>query len=185
MGTTGYLVRDAVAGLDAPRCLAIYAPFVLGSPVSFESVVPSEAEFAERIRHYGATHPWLVAEAPDGEIGGFAYGSPHRERAAYRWAADVSVYVGDSHRRRGLGSALYLELFDRLRKQGIHVACAGITLPNDASVGLHASVGFEPVGIYRRIGWKEGAWHDVSWWQLDLGLEREGPPAEPAAPSRT
>jgi phosphinothricin acetyltransferase len=96
----------------------------------------------------------------------------------------VSVYLDPAHHRRGLGRALYEELFARLREQRIHVACAGITLPNDASVGLHESLGFEPVGIYRGIGWKAGAWHDVGWWQLRLVPPSDdgAPPPEPLPP---
>ena len=179
-----YTVRPAVADRDAGPCLEIYAPHVSESAVSFEVVVPSETEFAGRIRSAGEAFPWLIAERSDGAVGGFAYASKHRERAAYRWAADVSVYVHPSHQRRGLGALLYRELFARLRRQGIHVACAGIALPNDASVGLHRALGFEPVGVYRRIGWKGGAWHDVGWWQLDLGLDRNSPPADPTPPAR-
>jgi phosphinothricin acetyltransferase len=108
---------------------------------------------------------------------GYAYAVPHRTRAAYRWAADVTVYVAPSHHRRGVGRRLYTELVLRLRDGGLRIACAGITLPNDASVALHRAVGFQPVGVYRRIGWKHGAWHDVGWWQLDL-LPSGGPPRE-------
>ena len=174
------MIRPADPTRDAAACAAIYAPFVRESAVSFEEVVPDADAFAARIAAMQATHPWLVAEV-DGDVVGFAYGSPHRERAAYRWACDVSVYIDAAHHGRGIGRALYEELFARLRAQRIHVACAGITLPNDASVRLHESLGFEPVGIYRGIGWKAGAWHDVGWWQLRLlpPLDDGTPPPEP------
>src|SRR5207248_8841347 len=105
---------------------------------------------------------------------------PHRERAAYRWAADVSVYVDPKRHRRGYGRALYRDLLALLAAQGLYIACAGVTLPNEASVALHESLGFAPVGIYRRIGYKLGAWWDVGWWQLSLREPDGGaPPAEP------
>jgi L-amino acid N-acyltransferase YncA len=173
------LIRPATPE-DAAACAAIYAPFVHASVVSFEEVAPDADTFATRIAHLTATHPWLVAEF-DERVVGFAYGCPHRERAAYRWAADVSIYLDPVHQRRGIGRALYEALFARLRAQRFQVACAGITLPNDASVGLHESLGFEPVGIYRGIGWKAGAWRDVGWWQLRLlpPLDDDAPPPEP------
>ena len=136
---------------------------------------------AARIAATQATHPWLVGVL-DAEVAGYAYGCPHRSRAAYRWAADVSVYVVERQRGRGLGRALYEELLARLRRQGFHVACAGITLPNEASVRLHESLGFAPVGVYRRIGWKSGAWRDVGWWQLELQPPSGGPPTDPLPP---
>jgi L-amino acid N-acyltransferase YncA len=176
------LIRHADAAGDAVACAAIYAPFVTGSAVSFELTPPSAEELAERIERYTTTHAWLVAENDD-RVVGFAYATPHRERAAYRWATDVSVYVDSEHHRRGAGRALYRALFELLGRQGLQIACAGITLPNDASVALHESLGFEPVGVYRRIGWKAGAWRDVGWWQLQLGPQDERVPAEPAPPT--
>lgn len=170
-------IRDAVAERDAAACAAIYAPHIEGSAVSFEEVAPDAAAMAARIEAAQAVHPWLVAE-DGGEVRGFAYGCRHRERAAYRWAADVSVYVAAGVRGAGVGRALYAELLDRLRAAGLHTACAGITLPNEASVALHESFGFEPVGVYRRIGWKMGAWRDVGWWQLQLAPPSPEPPAE-------
>ena len=178
-------IRDADPDRDGAACAAIYAPFVTDTAVSLEFEAPTPAQFAERIARLSRTHPYLVADEGPGAVG-FAYGSPHRERAGYRWAADVSVYLDESARGRGYGRALYAELLARLRAQGFRVACAGITLPNLASVALHASFGFEPVGVYRRIGWKAGAWRDVAWYQLALheAAEQDGPPSEPIAPSR-
>lgn len=151
------------------------------SASSFEERAPTAEEFVRRIERTARTHPWLVAE--DGEaVIGFAYGCPHRERAAYRWAADVSVYVAPEHHRRGVGRALYGSLLPLLVRQGLHVACAGITLPNEASVALHESFGFTPVGVYRRIGFKRGKWWDVGWWELEL--REPETPAEPTGPVR-
>jgi L-amino acid N-acyltransferase YncA len=147
--------------------------------VSFEADPPSVAEMAERIR---AAHAWLVAER-DGQVVGYAYATAHRARAAYRWTAEVSAYVDPRAQRTGVGRALYGELLRELRAAGFRLAVAGITLPNDASVRLHESIGFEPVGVYRNIGWKAGAWWDVGWWQLDLGEPGGDPPREPGATS--
>ncbi|HET6449258.1 MAG TPA: arsinothricin resistance N-acetyltransferase ArsN1 family B [Conexibacter sp.] len=180
-------IRAADPARDAAACAAIYAPFVLDTAVSFEEAAPTAEQFATRIARLAATHPWLVCER-DGAIAGFAYGSPHRERAAYRWAADVSVYVAPAHQGQGVGRTLYEALFERLRTQRLRIACAGITLPNPASVGLHESLGFELVGIYRGIGWKAGAWRDVGWWQLRLSPADDGraaPPPEPLPPEAT
>ena len=174
-------IRDADSARDAAACAAIYAPLVEASVVSFEERAPGPAELAARIAGIQATHPWLVAEDED-EVVGYAYGCPHRSRAAYRWTAEVSVYVADAQRRRGHGRALYEALLGRLRRQRFQLAVAGITLPNDASVRLHEGLGFDPVGVYRRIGWKAGGWRDVGWWQLELAPAGEGAPPEPLPP---
>jgi L-amino acid N-acyltransferase YncA len=172
------LIREADAQRDAAACAAIYAPYVWNSVASFEAVPPSAPEIAARI---GSAHAWLVAEQAGSTLG-YAYASRHNERAAYRWAADVAVYIGASHHRRGIGRALYGELFTRLHELGLWTLCAGITQPNEASNGLHRALGFLPVGTYRRIGWKAGAWHDVQWFQLDLRPDEPGPPRELGAP---
>jgi L-amino acid N-acyltransferase YncA len=181
MTPSGWIVRDAIPDRDAAACVEIYAPFILDSIVSFEEQVPSVAEFRERIRSTGATHPWLVLE-DGGVVVGYAYAWQHRSRAAYRWAADVTVYIAPSHRGIGAGRRLYTELLDRLRAQRFQVACAGVTLPNDSSVGLHRAMGFEPVGVYKRIGWKGGAWRDVMWLELELWPPAQGRPPEPLPP---
>ena len=157
---------------DARGCALVYAPYVTGGVISFELEPPDASEMLRRIE---ASHAWLVAEA-DGEIVGYAYGSPHRERAAYRWSADVAVYLAEDRRGRGLGARLYRELFALLRERGLRVLCAGVTQPNAASDRLHRSLGFEEVGVYRRIGWKHGAWHDVRWYQLDLAAGDDSAP---------
>jgi phosphinothricin acetyltransferase len=183
MTAPDWIVRSAIPGQDAAACAEIYAPFVLDSVVSFEEEAPTAAEFEGRIRSTQATHPWLVLEDA-GAVVGYAYASTHRARASYRWAADVTVYIGPSHRGVGAGRRLYTELLDRLRAQRFQVACAGITLPNDASVGLHRAMGFEPVGVYKRIGWKAGAWHDVVWMELELTQATGTRPPEPLPPVR-
>jgi L-amino acid N-acyltransferase YncA len=174
-------IRTADPTHDAAACVAIYAPYVETGATSFEEEPPGPAEFAERIASTQATYPWLVAER-GGEVIGYGYACPHRSRPAYRWAVETSVYVAEDQRRTGCGRALYDELTERLRRQRFQVACAGITLPNEASIALHESVGFVPVGVYRRIGWKDGSWRDVGWWQLELSAPDGGPPAEPLPP---
>lgn len=174
-------IRPVDPDRDAAACVAIYAPYVERGATSFEQEVPEEAGFAERIAEITEAYPWLVAER-DGTVAGYAYACPHRARPAYRWAVEVSVYVGVEHWRSGCGRALYIELIERLQTQRFHVAYAGITLPNEASVALHESLGFVAVGVYRRIGWKDGSWRDVGWWQLELQPPGAGPPAEPLPP---
>ena len=144
--------------------------------ISLEEAAPTESEMAARIAKHSRHHAWLLAEL-DGEPVGFAYGSQHRERAAYRWAADVSVYIDRRAHRQGIGRMLYGQLLETLTDLGYYVACAGITLPNEASVGIHEALGFERVGVYKNIGFKNGEWWDVGWWQLDLGApDGELPP---------
>jgi len=171
-------IRDADPQRDAAACAAIYAPHVLGGPVSFEERAPDAAELARRIERCGRSHAWLVAEREE-RVVGYAYATPFNERPAYRWSTSVSVYVAEDARGIGIGRALYTALFDRLRERGFRMACAGITLPNEASRGLHERLGFELVGVNREIGWKQGAWHDVGWYQLELAPAGDGPPSEP------
>jgi L-amino acid N-acyltransferase YncA len=176
------VIRPANATTDAAAVAAIYAPYVTNTVISLEEVAPTTEEIADRIERHSATHAWLVAEEAPDQIQGFAYACPHRERASYRWAADVSVYVAERAHRRGIGRGLYNTLLAQIRGRGVHVACAGITLPNEASVALHESFGFVPVGVYRRIGFKAGAWRDVGWWQLDLLPLTADAPAELGSP---
>jgi phosphinothricin acetyltransferase len=154
---------------------------VTDTPISLEEEPPNAGEMARRIEQISARYPWLVAE-DGGAVVGYAYGSRHHERAAYRWAADVAVYVSDRHRGKGVGGALYRALLPLLARQGVRRVCAGIGLPNDASIALHESCGFQLIGIYRRIGWKMGAWQDVGWWQLELA--GSDPPAELGPPAK-
>jgi L-amino acid N-acyltransferase YncA len=157
---------------------AIYAPVVRDTAISFETEPPTVEEMRQRITHTLERLPWVVCKQW-GVLLGYAYASPHRARAAYQWSVDVSVYVHAQARRVGVGRALYRSLFSLLTLQGFYQAYAGITLPNPASVGLHESLGFQPVGVYRAVGYKLGAWHDVGWWQLPL-RERTTSPDPPA-----
>jgi L-amino acid N-acyltransferase YncA len=179
MGTSGErpTIR-AASERDAGACAAIYAPYVEDTAITFETEPPSSAEMAKRIATSSSSHAWLVLE-DEGRVVGYAYGSRFHARAAYRWACEVSVYLEMGRRRSGGGRALYQALFARLSERGFRIAIAGMTLPNEASEGLHRAMGFEPVGTYRRIGYKHGAWHDVAWTQRIL-TDGEGPPPEPS-----
>ena len=162
---------------DAAGVAEIYRPVVRSTPTSLELEPPDAAEMARRVAATLPAYPWLVC-ARRGRVLGYAYGSQHRARPAYRWSVETSVYVHADAGRQGLGRGLYTALFAILSAQGFHNAYAGITLPNPASVALHASMGFEPIGVFREVGFKQGAWHDVGWWQRPLG----SPATDPAAP---
>jgi phosphinothricin acetyltransferase len=170
-------VRDATAH-DAAACAAIYQPYVTDTAITFEADPPTAAQMVERIAAALRRHAFLVLE-DDGRVVGYAYGGVFNARAAYRWACEVSVYVEVGRLRSGAGRMLYEALLRRLAERGYRVAVAGMTLPNDASGALHRALGFEPVGTYRQIGFKHGAWHDVEWMQRALG-GRGDPPAEPS-----
>ncbi|HEX3617493.1 MAG TPA: GNAT family N-acetyltransferase [Solirubrobacteraceae bacterium] len=177
------LIRHATAD-DASGCLEVYAPFANDTAISFEHEAPSLEDYSQRIVRVNRTHAFLVAEDESG-IAGFAYAGVHRERLSYRWTCEVSVYLGPTHRGHGLGRKLYTALFALLEQQGYRMLLAGITMPNSASVALHRSLGFEEVGVYRRIGWKAGAWRDVMWLARRLGgetheTELPPPPGPPA-----
>lgn len=160
-------VRTASAA-DAGRCAEIYAPYVTSTAISFELEPPTPEEMAERI---AGAHAWLVAELA-GRVVGYASAGPFKQRPAYQWTCEVSVYLEQGRRRTGAGRALYEELFARLKRQGFRTAVAALALPNEASEGLHAALGFEHVGTLRRVGFKHGEWRDVAWWQRDLGGNR-------------
>jgi len=173
-GNTSPTIRMAAAD-DGEQIAAIYGPYVRDTAISFEVDPPSGAEMGQRVASLTATYPWLVCTS-DAAVLGYAYASRHRERAAYQWSADVSVYIrGDQH-RRGIGRALYTALLRIVTAQGFYNAYAGITLPNASSVGLHEALGFTLVGAYRAVGHKLGVWHDVGWWELALQPRGSTPP---------
>jgi L-amino acid N-acyltransferase YncA len=174
------MIRPATQD-DASQIAAIYRPFCEDNCISFETEAPEQAEIAARIEKIARKFPWIVDER-DGKVAGYAYASPHRERAAYRWVVEVTIYVHDAFQRAGVGRALYHELFNRLRTQGFHKAYAGIFIPNPASQAFHESMGFTLVGVYHKVGYKFGEWRDVGWWVLSL--LPDGPaPAEPKPPT--
>jgi L-amino acid N-acyltransferase YncA len=171
------IIRMATA-VDAGQIAAIYAPVVRETAISFEVDPPGAEEMRRRIAKVTEQYPWLVC-AQGATVMGYAYASQHRTRAAYQWAVDTTVYVHSDFRRRGVGRALYTALLGVLPLQGYFNAYAGIALPNLGSVGLHEAVGFQPVGVYRQVGYKLGRWHDVGWWGFALRDHTDplGPPA--------
>jgi phosphinothricin acetyltransferase len=171
------LVRPASTA-DASACVAIYRPYVEDTAISWEIEVPSEAEMAARITAAREAHEWLVLEN-DGRVIGFAYGHTLNRLATYRWSAETGIYVGADHHRTGGGRALYTQLLRRLTERGYRQAFAGITQPNKPSNAFHRSFGFRDAGLYRRVEWKHGRWHDVAWMQLELrgAADPDGPPA--------
>jgi L-amino acid N-acyltransferase YncA len=163
---------------DADAIAAIYAPIVANTSISFELAPPSVDEMRARIVRTLQSLPWLVSADAGGAVNGYVYAGRHRERAAYQWSVDVTAYVRADARGKGVARTLYGALFEELAALGYFEAFAGIALPNVASVALHESVGFKPVGVYRNVGYKLGSWHDVGWWQKEITT----PTREPAAP---
>jgi phosphinothricin acetyltransferase len=159
---------------DAEQVQAVYAPYC-HTPISFETEPPGVEEMRGRVARVLAQYPWLVCEQ-GGEVLGYVYATQHRERAAYRWSVDTTVYVHQGRQRRGVGRALYTSLLAVLPLQGYVNAYAGVTLPNPASVGLHEAMGFRPVGVYQQVGFKCGSWHDVAWYQRPLQPQPDEPP---------
>jgi phosphinothricin acetyltransferase len=172
----GVILRVANEG-DAAAIRDIYAPHVEHAAVSFETEVPSVAAMAARIAKLLPTHPWLVAVVDDC-VAGYAYAGPHRARAAYRWSVEVTAYVRPQFHGRGIGKRLYAALHAVLKALNYVNAYGIITLPNAASIALHEACGFHRCALLRHAGYKFGAWHDVGWWQLQIG-EPASVPAEP------
>lgn len=167
-------VRDAT-GQDAAACAAIYAPYVTGTAVTFETDPPGPGEMAARIARAQQAHAWLVACTEEGTVLGYAYAGPFRPRRAYGRTAETSIYLDPACGGRGVGSTLYTALLDRLRQQGYGTAVAGSTPPNPASAALHRSLGFTQVGAFTRVGRKFGRWHGCDWWELALADGVEEP----------
>ena len=147
---------------DAAAILGIYEEYIRNTRVTFEIEVPTLAEFSERMERITGQFPWLVCEI-DGEIAGYAYGSKHGERAAYRWSADLSVYINEKYHRRGIATALYKALTEILRRQGYFTVYAGVSTPNLKSEAFHEAFGFRNLGEFKNVGYKLGAWCGVAW----------------------
>ncbi len=162
---------------DAPGILAIYAPYIENTSFTFETDVPSIDAFAERIENYLQNWPWLVFEV-NGRIAGYAYASRYRERVAYQWSVECSVYVDDDYLRSGVARALYESLIEILKRQGFRNVYAVINLPNDRSVAFHEKCGFRYFATYEQVGYKLGKWKNVGWWRFILN-EFGDEPAEP------
>jgi L-amino acid N-acyltransferase YncA len=161
---------------DAQAILSIYAPYIENTSFTFETETPSVTDFSERIKNYLLNWPWLVCEI-DGKIAGYAYATRHRERTAYQWCTESSVYIHDDHQRAGIARALYKALFEILKRQGFRNVYAVINLPNDRSVSFHESCGFEYFATYEKVGYKLGKWKNVGWWRLILNEFGDEPQA--------
>ena len=170
----GGLIRVAEER-DAGAIAGIYAPAITNAVISFELTPPDAIEMSRRMLAIQKQYPWLVYEESNSVLG-YVYASVHNERAAYRWSVDVTAYIRHDAHRRGIGSALYTALFQILVLQGYRTACAGVTLPNTASVQMHAAMGFKEVGVYHDVGYKFGRWHDVGWYELSLAEHVLDPP---------
>ena len=166
-------IRLACAS-DIPAIQEIYAPFVQNSHVSFEYEVPSVSVLEERVRNTLTYAPWLVC-VRDEQVTGYAYAGHHRSRTAYQWSVELSVYVREGFRKKGVARALYTSLIALLKVQGFYNAYIGIALPNPASVAFHERFGFIPVGVYHGVGYKRGVWSDVGWWEMDIQPKKENP----------
>lgn len=160
------LIRIA-SDADASSILDIYAPYIRDTSFTFETEIPTLDSFKERINSYLQNWPWLVCEI-NGMIAGYAYAGRHRERIAYQWSVESSVYVHDDHQREGVGRALYTALIEILKLQGYRNLYAVINLPNDKSVAFHEKLGFEYFATYKNVGYKLGRWKNVGWWELQL-----------------
>jgi len=167
---------------DAADLLSIYIPYILHSAFTFETEVPSIENFGERIVSYQQSWPWLLYES-DGIIAGYAYATKHRERAAYQWCVESSVYVDENFQRQGVAKALYTALFAILKHQGYRNVYAGITVPNEKSVVFHKKFGFSWLADYKNIGYKLNRWNTVSWWELQLNLYSDDPAAPVKLPA--
>lgn len=165
------LIRPAREG-DAAAFAAIYAPYT-ATPLTFEAHAPTVEEFAGRIRAVTEAYPWLTAQA-DGRVLGYAYAHRLREREAYDWEAELSVYLSRDCTGQGVGTALYTRLLELLAQQNVATAWACLVPPNPPSEALHRKCGFSPAGRWLSVGWKCGEWHDLLWYRRQLL-----PPGEP------
>ena len=180
----GPITIRAATPADAAAIAAIYAPYVLSGTVSFESDAPDARQMRARMAASDGLYPWLVAtvgeareQGGDGEgVLGYAYAGRFRDRPAYRYVVETSIYTAGTE--RGVGRLLYEALVDTLRAQGFTQAIGVISLPNDASISLHEAVGFRRGGVFREVGFKQGRWIDVGWWQCELN-DSAVPPVEP------
>jgi L-amino acid N-acyltransferase YncA len=164
---------------DAAQIAAIYMPYVTGSAISFETKPPSEAEMRERMHGDDGLYPWLVATTEDDEaVLGYAYAGRFRDRPAYRYTVETSIYLGGGVQGQGVGRLLYSALMETLIAQDFTQAVAILSLPNEHSIGLHEATGFRRAGIVREIGFKAGQWHDIGMWQRELS-EPANPPSDP------
>lgn len=162
-----YSIRFISPEQDAASCLKVYEPYVLYTPITFDYKVPELNEFQSKILETIYEYPWLVC-LKNNQIEGYAYASRHRYKTAYQWSAESTIYLTESIQGRGIGYILYETLLSMLTIQGFYNVYAGVTVPNKKSELLHSNLGFEEIGIFKNIGFKSGAWHDVKWFQKTL-----------------
>ena len=164
-----FRIRTATVA-DAAVLREIYRPYVESTAISFEIQMPTVEAYSQRIAGALNKWSWLVAEVGEKPIG-YAYGSAHRPREAYRYSVETSAYIEQHFQRRGIARALYTRLFIELDRHGLKNAYAGITLPNDASVGFHESLGFKTIGVFPDVGRKFESWHDVAWMHRPVAVD--------------
>jgi phosphinothricin acetyltransferase len=169
---------------DGEAILNIYKWYIENTAITFETEVPSAEAFGQRIENTLTRYPWLVCEV-DGAVAGYAYASKHRERAAYQWSADFSIYVNEKYHRRHIAKALYQVLEEILRLQGYYTVFAGVTTPNPKSEAFHAAYGFDTVGVFENVGYKSGQWRDVKWFKYTLADYQKEPIAPKGFPEVT
>ncbi len=163
-----------IKSADAQQVLDIYAPFITSSFVTFENIIPSLTDFSKRIEHISQQYPWLVATEGD-QIAGYAYAGRYRDREAYQWMVESSIYMRPDFKGKKVAKRLYSALFELLKEQGICKVFAVISVPNAESVGFHEHMGFSGFATYRKVGFKLGTWKDVGWWELPLSEQDTGP----------
>ena len=163
---------------DGEALAAIYKHYVENTAVTFEYIAPTGEEFSERIAHKTERYPFIVA-LDDGKPIGYAYASEYRERAAYSWDVETSVYVDTEHQGQGIGRRLYSALEEILKLQGVANLYACITYPNTYSVAMHEAFGFSYIGRFHLAGYKFGKWRDVSWFEKRIGTLDEPIPVIP------
>jgi L-amino acid N-acyltransferase YncA len=156
---------------DTQSILDIYIPFIKDSPATFETKIPSLPDFQERIDQIQMKMPWIVAEI-NGEVIGYAYSSDHRKRDCYKWTKELSVYLLPQAKGKGIAVRLYDELINQLKSDGVNIALAGITMSQEQSIKFHEKYGFKKIGVYHSVGFKNERWHDVGWWELKIGGDK-------------
>ncbi|MHB8097255.1 MAG: GNAT family N-acetyltransferase [Erysipelotrichaceae bacterium] len=149
---------------DVQELLDIYSYYVLNTTITFEYETPSMNEFTQRIQKITQKYPYLVATLDD-EIIGYAYATSYKERAAYDWSVETTVYVKNDKHGLGIGKELYLHLEQALKEKNIVNMLACITYPNPKSIDFHTKFGFEKVGHFPKVGYKFNEWRDIVWMQ--------------------
>lgn len=152
---------------DAPEILSIYRPYIEETTITFECITPSLSDFEKRIKKISAFYPYLVCEI-DNKVIGYAYAGKIRERDAYMWDAELSIYLDKQFQNLGIGKILYKTLIEILKLQNVYNVYGVITLPNDGSVKLHKKLGFNTIGIFHNTGYKFDSWRDVIWLEKNI-----------------